>query len=72
MAKGNVDEVARYVKRGWNLNVRDPTGMTPLHYAAQEGHADVVKALIDSGADARPPRPTPLSPASRAFVNADG
>ena len=26
-------------------------GKTPLHYAAEEGHSEVVTKLLDSGAD---------------------
>jgi hypothetical protein len=30
--------------------VRDDAGFTPLHFAAQQGQAEVAKMLIDSGA----------------------
>ncbi|KAH8052103.1 hypothetical protein JL721_10984 [Aureococcus anophagefferens] len=52
VAKNDVDGVAAYVKSGKTVHLRDPTGMTPLHYAAQQGHAKVVEVLIAAGADA--------------------
>ena len=32
-------------------NARDRKGMTPLHYAAQRGHAAIVQALLDARAE---------------------
>jgi ankyrin repeat protein len=52
VAKNDVDGVSAYVKSGKTVHLRDPTGMTPLHYAAQQGHAKVVEVLIAAGADA--------------------
>lgn len=34
------------------MSPTDPNGMTPLHYAAQDGRADVCRALMDHGAEA--------------------
>lgn len=34
-----------------NINVQTSHGETALHLAAGEGHADVVKVLLDRGAD---------------------
>jgi len=34
-----------------DVNVRDEKGFTPLHYAAREGHVDLVKLLMSYGAD---------------------
>lgn len=36
---------------GLNVNERDPSGKTPLHYAALTGDIDVVKTLCIKGAD---------------------
>lgn len=34
-----------------NINVKDPQGNTPLHVAAEKGNLEIVKDLIDRGAD---------------------
>ena len=34
-----------------NLNQRDPSGATPLHYAALGGHRSLVRELVIQGAD---------------------
>lgn len=33
------------------INNRDTSGATPLHYAAFEGHSDVVRLLVQNGAE---------------------
>ena len=48
---GNVEEVRRLLKNGYQPSEFDDLGKTPLHYAAECGHLDVLKALIASGAD---------------------
>jgi hypothetical protein len=39
------------LEKGAEVNSRGDGGRTPLHYAAQWGHLDVVTLLIESGAD---------------------
>ena len=34
-----------------DINMRDENGMTPLHFAADRGFDDIVKLLLDHGAD---------------------
>ncbi len=34
-----------------DLNTRDEWGLRPLHYAARQGHLDVVKLFVEAGAD---------------------
>lgn len=36
---------------GADVNVADPSGTTPLHYAAKEGYLDIISLLKDYGAD---------------------
>ena len=39
------------LERGLNINATDATGRTALHGAALQGHDDVVRFLVDNGAD---------------------
>jgi ankyrin repeat protein len=48
---GNVAEVERLLKAGYQPNVFDELSRTPLHYAAECGHLQVMEVLIASGAD---------------------
>lgn len=49
---GRLDLVAGLLEQGGvNVNARDPATETALHYAANNGHAEVVKALLAHGAD---------------------
>jgi len=44
--------VQQALTRGLNIqNIRGPKGDTLLHLAAQEGHTDMVKLLLDAGVD---------------------
>jgi len=49
---GNVEQVRALLKHRLELvNQRDPSGATPLHYAALGGHREVVRLLAVHGAD---------------------
>jgi ankyrin repeat protein len=48
---GDVAEVNRLLEAGYQTNVFDELGKTPLHYAAERGHFQVIEVLIASGAD---------------------
>ena len=37
--------------RGWDIEMRDAEGLTPLMQAVKNGHVDMVRLLIDAGAD---------------------
>lgn len=56
---GNLGEVARLIAAGADVNERLPMAgspdddYTPLAIAAREGHADIVRALLEAGADPR-------------------
>ena len=47
---GDIDQLKRHVYWGTDVNARDNEGYTALFYAAENGHVDVVKLLIE-GAD---------------------
>ena len=44
--KGEQDTVLSLLNEGVNPNVQDWYGMTPLHYATQNGHLRIVKTLV--------------------------
>jgi ankyrin repeat protein len=48
---GDVEEVRRLLNVGYQPNEFDDLGKTPLHYAAEGGHLQVIELLIASGAD---------------------
>lgn len=47
---GDIEEVKRLLDEGRQPNEFDDLGKTPLHYATEGRHLDVMKLLIDSGA----------------------
>lgn len=49
--QGNAAEVTRLLEAGAFPDGQDETGFTPLMVAAREGHTEVVRLLIDAGAD---------------------
>ena len=53
--EGNLDKVKNFIKKGCDVNKRSKGhfGITPLMHAAGERRRDVVKYLIDQGADIR-------------------
>ena len=48
---GDVEECRRLLDEGYQPGEFDDLGYTPLHYAARGQHLEVMKLLIDSGAD---------------------
>ncbi|KAI0331990.1 ankyrin [Cubamyces sp. BRFM 1775] len=50
---GDVQGVVSFMEKdaGVDVNARDENGYTPLHLAADRGHAEVVKVLLERGAD---------------------
>lgn len=49
--KGNILNVLKMLVHQGGLNIKDSSGRTPLHYAAQTGHLEMVKFLIYQGAN---------------------
>mgnify|MGYP002136588126 CR=1 FL=1 len=48
---GRVDVVGVLLEKGMNINQQDVHGYTPLMYAVLENKPELVKALLDKGAD---------------------
>ncbi len=51
IARGDAEDVKRYLQKGAKLNEKNAAGWTPLHYAAVRGKAAIAKLLIAGGAD---------------------
>ena len=49
--KGNINAVKNHIDTGTDLNARDNRGITPLMWAANWGHEEIVELLIAAGAD---------------------
>lgn len=50
--RGDAEKVKALLKQGVDIEATtDSTGSTPLHLAAAGGHLDVVKLLLEHGAD---------------------
>ena len=52
-AKGNIEIVRQHlaVQPEGHVNVQTPTGWTPLHFAYAQGRAEMIRFLLDNGAD---------------------
>jgi len=50
-AKGNIEAVKYHLAAGVDVNANGYRGFTPLHYAARNGHKEIVELLIAKGAD---------------------
>jgi ankyrin repeat protein len=51
VAAGEKDIVLYLLEKGADPNVRENSGYTPLHIAAQNGDVDIIRALLFNGAD---------------------
>lgn len=49
--KGDLAGVKAALEKGANVEAKTRHGVTPLYYAASNGHLEVVKLLVDKGAD---------------------
>lgn len=50
---GDLLEAQRLVENGDDVNCQDEHGMAPLHWAAQNGHREIIKLLLQHGANPR-------------------
>ena len=49
--KGKKEEVERFIRAGVGVNEKDNFGTTPIHLAAWGGYTDLVKLLLENGAE---------------------
>lgn len=49
---GNLNEAKRLIAEGFEVNLQDDDGATPIMHAIVEDHIDIVKYLLDCGASA--------------------
>ena len=49
--KGNIEAVKQHLAAGSDVNAKDDSGWTPLHWAASKVHNKIAKLLIEEGAD---------------------
>ena len=54
--------VRALVAAGSNPDARDRSGLTPLHWAARDGHSETVRLLVESGADVNARSPSGTTP----------
>jgi ankyrin repeat protein len=57
-----VDDLKRHLTAGTNVNAKDESGWTPLHWAASKVHNNTAKLLIKEGADVNALNKDGLSP----------
>ena len=70
-ASGDLETISRLHVQGLDLNHGDYDKRTPLHLAAAAGHLDIVKYLIEQGADPSPKDrwgATPLNDAQHSSI----
>jgi len=58
------------LRDGAEVNLADKAGFTPLHFAAQQQHADAARVLIQAGADVHARNMFGNTPLGVALVNA--
>ncbi len=49
--KGNASEALKLIEGGIDINGISVDGWRPIHVAAQEGHLDCVRVLVENDAD---------------------
>ncbi len=50
-SQGNINAIKAHIANGANLNSKDESGWTPLHWATSKVHNKAAKMLIAKGAD---------------------
>ncbi|BAF16206.1 Os04g0681900 [Oryza sativa Japonica Group] len=49
--EGAIDDIAKHLAAGVEVNMRDSEGRTPLHWAVDRGHLNSVEILVNANAD---------------------
>ena len=49
--EGNIEAVKQHLAAGTDVNAKNTSGQTPLHYATFYGHKEIAELLIAKGAD---------------------
>ena len=65
---GNLDRVKELIK-DYDVNLLNQSNITPLHYATIEGHLDIVKFLLNKGADSNATYEGEMMPLHLASLN---
>jgi len=60
--EGNIEAVKQHLAAGADVNAKDESGWTPLHWAASKVHNKTAKLLIKEGADVNAVNKDGLSP----------
>jgi ankyrin repeat protein len=71
-AEGNLERARRLIREGAAVDAFDPIGYTPLHHAVRNGWFEMVRLLLDAGADinARQPGAKGITPLAVATAGA--
>ena len=70
---GHIPVVKVLLKAGAEINVRDDFGITPLKWASDKGHTDMVKILLTAGTNpcSKDPSEHPSVPILLRHVSAE-
>ncbi|PIA48891.1 hypothetical protein AQUCO_01300054v1 [Aquilegia coerulea] len=49
--EGEIDNLHKHIGDGESVNLKDSEGRTPLHWAVDRGHSDIVELLLSKNAD---------------------
>ena len=73
VSENRIDEVRKRLQQNRDdVTICDASGNTPLHLAAEKGYAEMVKLLIDHGADLNKPNYDPPKWAPLHFAAYEG
>ncbi len=70
--ENDVAKIHRLIAAGADANLADKAGMTPLHFAAQDGNVEAAMILLDAGADVDPQDSYGNTPLWKAVFSSKG